>query len=290
MDKNSKEKLTSMSRDLSRKESTSKPAELTGLIPQTESRSTDLCNECGGSGYFRQDAEPGSAEFGKLVKCEAEIHNVREFSRLSELSTMNPVDRALRLDDIIETVENKGLLAACREILATPYGFLYIYGGSGNAKSIALKALCNHFTLKGRSPVVYIKFKRLVDLMRDSFTEGSYRQKQRASGIDDIQNLGYLDRFERLKQIKVLAIDEFDKARATEFASEFRFDFLDERYEQAVRGETITLFAANSGPAGLPNALRSRINDGRFEVVENKAGDARPGLERDPQWSFGGEK
>ncbi len=80
-----------------------------------------------------------------------------------------------------------------------------------------------------------------------------------------------------------MAIEEFGKSRVTEFTQEFRFDFLDERYEQALRGETVTLFAANSSPAELPQALRSRIEDGRFQVVENGAGDARPDARRESE-------
>ncbi len=174
------------------------------------------------------------------------------------------------------------MLAECKVMLTDPFGWLYIWGGSGNAKSIALRAMCNHLSLKGYTPTVYIKFSRLAQLMRDAYSERTSRQQQFQKGVspDAITNLGYLDRFERLLQIKVLAIEEFDKARVTDFANEFRFDFLDDRYEQALQGETITLFAANSNPLELPQPLRSRIEDGRFRVVENTAGDARPDAQR----------
>ena len=174
------------------------------------------------------------------------------------------------------------MLRACRRMLERPWGWLYLWGETGTAKSLALKALCNQLALRGLAPVVYIKFTRLVDILRDAFAEKEAHRRHLAGNplSENWHNLGYLDRFERLKQIRVLAIEEFDKERLTGFAERFRFDFLDERYEQALRGETITLFAANSGPEALPAPLRSRLADGRFQVVRNEAGDARPALRR----------
>jgi len=77
-----------------------------------------------------------------------------------------------------------------------------------------------------------------------------------------------------------LAIDEMDKARTTEFSAEFRFQFLDECYRQAIRGETMIVFAGNMPPDELPLPLFDRIRDGRFRIVENVAGSARPGMRR----------
>ena len=93
-------------------------------------------------------------------------------------------------------------------------------------------------------------------------------------------DLGYIARFNELKAIKVLAIDEMDKARDTEFMFDFRFHFLDYRYRQAVNGETITLFASNSAPSNLSDVLWDRVRDGRFKVIHNTAGSARPHMKR----------
>lgn len=62
----------------------------------------------------------------------------------------------------------------------------------------------------------------------------------------------------------------------TEFATEFQFDVLDERYRSAIDGETMTIFASNTPPIELPAPIRSRVMDGRFQVVHNPGGDARP--------------
>jgi DNA replication protein DnaC len=170
------------------------------------------------------------------------------------------------------------MLDACERMLQNPRGWLYIHGGPGNAKSIALRAMCNHLALAGFYPVVYIKFSRLVEIVRRANAAQYAKSKHfQTTGSLELWDNGYLDTFERLLKIRVLAIEEFDKARMTEFAAEFRFDFLDDRYEQALRGETITMFASQDSPLSLPAPLASRVNSGKFIVVENTEGDARPG-------------
>jgi DNA replication protein DnaC len=189
---------------------------------------------------------------------------------------MHPADTKLRLSDITRMPGNEKMLEACKRMLKSPRGWLYIWGGPGNAKSIALRAMCNHLSLAGFQPMVYIKFTRLVETMRRANAAQYAKAKHfQTAGNLELWDNGFIDAYERLLKIKVLAIEEFDKARMTEFAQEFRFDFLDDRYEQAIRGETITMFASQDSPETLPAPLASRINSGKFIVVENTEGDAR---------------
>lgn len=170
---------------------------------------------------------------------------------------------------------NEAMLQAANEMLTNPYGWLWIHGGPGNAKSEVLIALVNELNLSGRGPAVYTKFTTLIDYMRDAFNE---RKQQDKHGPD--VDLGYIARFERLKGIKVLAIDEMDKVRDTPFMLDFRFDFLDERYRQGVNGQTVTLFTSNVNPAQLPDPIWDRVRDGRFKIIHNQAGSARPNMQR----------
>lgn len=234
-------------------------------------------------GFFRLNVPVDDPRFGKPIRCQNPVHLARRVSALSSLSTLHPDDLKLRLSNIRAIEGTEAMLEACKRLLKHPYGWLYIYGGSGNAKTVALKALCNHLSLQGYSPVVYIKFTQLVDFVKSGHSEAEARAQYMKQGIDpeNWPRLGHLDRINQLKQVKVLAIEEFDKESITGYVERFRFDFLDDRYDQAWRGETITLFAAQSSPDELPDALRSRFSDGRFIRVENKAGDARPDMERD---------
>lgn len=241
------------------------------------------CPDCGGMGFIGYDVPYGHEFFGKVQPCPNEqYHGAERVKRLVALSGLYPADLKRRLDDISAMPGNEQMLEAANRFLDEPYGWLYLWGGPGNAKSEILIAIINELNLSGHGPAIYIKFSTLVNKMREAFTEQAHRQKFLATGkgLDELDNLGYVDRFELIKSIKVLAVDELDKVRMTDFAQEFRFDFFDERYRQAIHGETMTVFASQSKPDDMPNPLKSRFNDGRFMVIENKAGDARSNMER----------
>lgn len=244
----------------------------------TETKSPPPCPECGGQGYIGYDVPPGHPRFGKVTRCQNPVHtDNRQAAKLSSLSQMHPDDLDLRLSAIDTVPGNEAMLAACQTMLNNPRGWLYLWGGPGNAKSIALRAMCNELAGLGFYPVVYIKFSRLVEIVRRAqAAQYAKREHLKKNGNLDEWDNDYIDTLNRLLKIKVLAIEEFDKARLTEFAQEFRFEFLDERYEQGVRGETITMFASNSHPSEFTDsALVSRFTSGKFIIVENKAGDVR---------------
>jgi DNA replication protein DnaC len=193
---------------------------------------------------------------------------------MAKVSNMLPAELNRSLKDINPMDGNRAMLAAARKMVSDPFGWLYIWGGPGNAKSEVLIAIVNELNRTGNGPAVYTKFTSLIEFMRDAYSE----RKKKDSDPD--VDMGYIARFERLKAVKVLAIDEMDKARETPFMQDFRFDFLDERYRAALAGQTITLFASNENPATLPEAAWDRVRDGRFKVVENTAPSARPKMRR----------
>lgn len=231
----------------------------------------------------------GDPRWGKPIRCTNPVHTTQTVVKLGSLSQLHPADTRIRLSDIKPlpgnsengTVGNEAMLRACKRMIERPFGWLYLWGTYGNAKTVALKAVCNHLSLAGYRPVVYIKFSRLVDIIRDAeaarYAKGRHFEK---NGTLELWDNGKIDLHDRLLRIKVLAIEEFDKARVTALMEEFRFDFLDDRYEQALRGETVTLFASQSPPEELPGALESRVNDNRFMVAYNDADDTRAAMQR----------
>ena len=230
----------------------------------------ELCPSCGtpaDTGYFRRDVPHDHPDFGQLIKCQHPFHDDARTKRIKDVSQLGEGEIDVRLSDIDESPHNAAMLVAARELVNDPFGWLYIHGGPGNAKTVCLQAIVNEINFKGSGPAIYTTFSEILDYMRQ--------------GYGDNAKLDYHERFQRLKQVKVLAIDEMDKARRTEFADEFRFNFLDERYRSALRGETVTIFAGNTNPAKLEiDPLYDRIRDGRFKIVENTERSARPEMRR----------
>lgn len=240
----------------------------------TPSPAIELCPLCCGNGFLRLDNPVGHPRFGKFEPCPHPLHQADRLARLARVSEMQPGEMARRVSDIRPVDGNRTMLEAAGEMLNNPCGWLWIWGGPGNAKSEVLIALVNELNERGHGPAVYTKFTKLVDYMRDAFDE----RKRRAD--DPGFDLGYIARFNRLKAVRVLAIDEMDKVRETPFLNDFRFDFLDDRYRQGIAGQTVTLFASNSDPATLPDPIWDRVRDGRFKVIHNQAASARPYMGR----------
>jgi len=159
------------------------------------------------------------------------------------------------------------MLQVAREMIDKHAGWLYIWGGPGNAKSEVLIAIVNEVNEAGRGPAMYVTYSHLVNWVRE------------ANKPDAVES--YIQRFDRLKALRLLAVDEMDKARDTEFSQEFRFEFLDERYRQAILGTSAMVFAGNTNPALLPSPLYDRVSDGRFTIVENTAPSARPHMRKE---------
>ena len=226
-----------------------------------------MCPECNDAGYFRRDVDPGHPEFGKLIRCDNAVHQVDRLRRMADISNLGPEAVKRRLDDIQISEENREMLTAARTLIDNPRGWLYIYGGPGNAKSETLIAIINELNQRQRGPAIYTTFTQILDWLRAAYNTNVY-------------NEDYLARFTRLKNMPVIAIDEMDKARSTPWAEEFRFSFLDERYMAAADGRNyVTIFAGNTHPKDMEcDVLYDRFRDGRFVIVENRAGSARPNM------------
>jgi len=178
---------------------------------------------------------------------------------MEAVSNLGPEDVKRRLDDIQPVLGNEDMLTAAKAILDTGYGWLYIWGGPGNAKSEVLKAIVNQSNEVSRV-AVYTTLGTIIDYIRQGYVANDY-----------------LERLQKLLASPVLAVDEMDKIKNTEWVKEFRFKFLDARYSSALNKQTMTIFAGQSHPKMIfDTPIYDRFRDGRFYIVENKAHSARP--------------
>jgi len=225
--------------------------------------SEPLCPTChtpADVGLFRQDVPPGHPQFGKPIRCDDSFHSEARTARMEQVSSLGPEDVRVRLDDIKPVLGNQDMLKAAAEIIKRGYGWLYIFGGPGNAKSEVLKAIVNQANEDGNGPAVYTTLGTILDYIRQGYVKNDY-----------------LDRKQRLINSPVLAIDEMDKIKNSKWVEEFRFQFLDARYQSALNKQTMTIFAGQPHPKTIfDTPVYDRFRDGRFCIVENKAHSARP--------------
>jgi DNA replication protein DnaC len=175
---------------------------------------------------------------------------------------------ALSLDDVIgRDGDTRAMIDSVRQAMDWPGGFWTVWGGVGNGKTLILMAVINELRESRGLVGAYVRFKDLLDYIR--------------AGFDDVTGEGSeRQRYEFLRGVDVLAVDEVDKVRLTEYTWEFRTAFFDDRYRMAITGRALTLFAMNSDPAELPDDIYDRMRDGRFTIHHNSDTSFRPAMVR----------
>jgi DNA replication protein DnaC len=230
-----------------------------------------MCDQCGGLGWLRVDVPLGDPQFGKTIICSCKSAELA--ARLQRLSGLSDRERNIALDQI-ETVGKPGTAAMvnrCREFIGSPFGFVTIWGEPGNAKTLALQSVVNHF-VRHNSEAVYVTAFDLISYIRDAF----YKTPGNDLQINDDNAYSRLRRFER---VPVLAVDEFDKVRVTEWVQEQLTDLIDRRYRLGEDRAAGTLIALNTNPRDLPSWMYSRL--AQSTIVYNADEDMRPELGRE---------
>lgn len=181
--------------------------------------------------------------------------------------------RGLYLDALRAYRPQQEALEAIAVLLREPRGWLTLAGGYGTGKTTLIYATLNHLAEQG----IYGRYTTapdLIDHLRDA--------------LRDADGRAHSERLERLKAVPVLAVDELDKYRATEYAEEAIFKLFDHRYRE--RGSLATLIGYNRERGDrIPPFLLSRIRDGRFRLVQLDGADLRPAQTEDPAtaWATG---
>lgn len=222
------------------------------------------CITCFDVGFIRGNFEPGHPMFGKVLPCPDCSMAAPVLSEPDEYGLL-PADRALVWQSVVSGLDSSidRAVAAVKTMLARGYGWVYLWGGYGTAKTTILKIAVAE-ALRSGEFAVYLSMADMMDSIREAYDLKS-PQAEAARKIRWFSTL------------PVLAIDELEKTKSTEFVDERRFQILNARYEAATRqAYGVTLLAANVPPGDLPGALASRVGDGRFAVVHITAKDMRP--------------
>jgi len=195
---------------------------------------------------------------------------------LQKLSAMSPKEIQSRFADI-ETKnrpDTKKMLEAFQGFVKNgATGMLTVFGTNGNGKTAVLIAAVNECLDKG-IPAIYITASDLLNWIQDAFNRDNTTKDGTA-----------LDRLTRIKQIRVLAIDELQAIKMTDWRREQLENLIDHRWRFGTYDvELGTLFAMNEHPSQLQsNRILSRISHGSAvdgTVIENNDPDLRPYLQQ----------
>lgn len=213
------------------------------------------CPICGGWGLVKD-------ETGKLNPCPN--RSARAMFR-GERYGLSEAERSLTWKQVAPVNGVQVAMGAVRRALERGAGWVYLWGPPGLAKTLILKIAVAISLEEGRKSA-YTRMAEILDNMRAAFDAPN------PSGESQ-------QRLDWWAGLPLLAIDEFDRVRATEYADERRFLLMDRRYEKALRGGSVTLLAGNEDPALLDGYLYDRVRDGRFRVVAMTGSSLRPVME-----------
>ena len=202
------------------------------------------CPICGGLGFVGKDVPFGDPEFGKMYACTCRTdelstqqhQHLRTISNLGSLSTMTfesfqprgrvgmPRQQADTLEQAYNTANN---------FAGTLRGWLLLLGRYGTGKTHLAAAIANQAVNMGVS-TLFLTVPDLLDWLRFAYSnsEGS----------------GFEARFEEIRNIPLLVMDDFGTHNATPWAQEKLFQILDYRYV-----------------AKLPTVITSNLNLNDFE-------------------------
>jgi DNA replication protein DnaC len=183
------------------------------------------CPYCGGLGYVRRDAAPGSPDFGKLEICTcrqgAVMRQVRDrlfsLSHLDELKGLTfdsfqphgQINLGKRHADTLEQAYN-----TARQYSASLKGWLLLHGGYGCGKTHLAAAIAN-FAVSMGVPTLFLTVPDLLDLLRFAF---------------DAEDITFEERFEQIRTATLLVLDDFGTQSATAWAQEKLFQIVNYRY------------------------------------------------------------
>lgn len=224
------------------------------------------CPTCGAPpgepGFLRYDAAVGQPHFGLVCPCPT-CHGHKQ-NGAGPPSQLEGRLAGASFHSYRVTEGNRAALEAAVAFAGRPEGWLTLWGSYGLGKTHLLAAVVNH-CLAGGVPAVYTTLPDLLDSLRGSYDSNDYSPL-----------------FQRLRAVRVLAIDEVDKVYLTGWAREKVYQLADARYRQP--GQLGTIFGLNIDPAAAlaesstgPLAyLFSRMLDEYGRVVPLSGADARP--------------
>ncbi len=226
------------------------------------------CPYCHGLGFVGKDVPLGHPDFGKLKVCvcrqreliEARQKKLYEQSNLGALreksfenfKARGRVGLAAQQADSLEQAYNSAMHFA-----GTLQGWLLLLGRYGCGKTHLAAAIANQAVAMGME-TFFLTVPDLLDWLRFAYSDN----------ISD----SFEERFEKIRDIPLLVMDDFGTQNATAWAQEKLFQILNYRYINKLA----TVITSNNPLSSFEGRIRSRLMDPELVLrVEILATDYR---------------
>jgi len=220
----------------------------------------DSCPICKGAGFLRVDAPVGSPNFGRLIPCECKIaeREERRHREIAEMSSLGAFE-----GQTFETFDPDvpGVREAYEAALAyaeNPDGWLFLLGGYGCGKTHLAAAVAHYVIAHQRMRALFLVVPDLLDHLRATFAPD--------------QGATYDARFNAIRTIDLLVLDDLGTEHTTPWAREKLFQIINFRYNE----RRPTIITSNRNFDELDPRVASRLSDPRIcHAVLIPAGDYR---------------
>ncbi len=216
------------------------------------------CPICHGIGWLRRDLPIDHPDFGKIIPCSCRAEEVTQSAR-SRLYRMSSLD-ALK-DLRFENFEKRGRVGLGRiqaDSLENAYnqsktfaenreGWLLLMGRYGCGKTHLAAAIANA-AIEASVPTLFLTVPDLLDWLR--FAYGG-------------SEMSFEDRFEEIREVPLLILDDFGTQNATAWAQEKIFQIINHRYVNQLP----TVITSNILIDDFEGRIRSRVQDPNLVTV-----------------------
>jgi DNA replication protein DnaC len=210
------------------------------------------CPYCRGLGYLRADVPIGDPDFGKLQVCVCRRARVAEAVR-DRLFAISHLEELKHLTfETFKPRGRKGLPDLQANSLEMAYnqahhyaeslnGWLLLQGGFGAGKTHLAAAIANYAVGMG-VPTLFLTVPDLLDTLRFSYSD---------------EDSSFEERFNDIRNAKLLVLDDFGTQNATGWAQEKLFQIVNYRYINKLP----TLITTNLALDEIEPRIRSRLAD-----------------------------
>lgn len=222
------------------------------------------CAICQDAGYLRSDYPVGHPSFGLITQCdckrrELQDANAESLHRLSNLHMLSHLNFDT-FDTSISGVEDA--YASALEYAQNPAGhWFFLFGPVGVGKTHLAAAIANYSMSSQKVSTYFDEVPDLLDHLRATF--------------DPNLSTGYDERFQLIRDVGLLVLDDLGTENATPWAREKLYQIINHRYVEQLP----TVITSNVDQKKVDDRIMSRIRDHRLtHYVEIDADDyRRPG-------------
>jgi len=220
-----------------------------------------VCTKCRGAGHLRQNVPYGHPQFGKAQMCECkkaqkkaeQQHALLDLSGIVGLKRFAMASFETFHDHVAGVREGKRLAITYAD---HPSGWLVLLGPYGCGKTHLAVSIAKKRVEAGDTVLVQT-VPDLLDHLRSAFSPHAGQR--------------YDERFEQMRSVNLLVLDDYGAQNNTDWATEKLFQLLNHRYN----GELATVITSNNMELqGIDPRICSRLSD-RELVITVRMEDAR---------------